>query len=393
MYRKPRAQRKHSRDKNLPTIPKKLTWSRVSSATKPNDDVELPVVDQNPLLAATQALPDFSPTDDLLFVGTPENIVKSFAKIPVVNYHFNFKSRPLDIFVTEIHSPYKFWFVLADDSQKLTALMDTIHRFYSEQDYLDYNPYQMTEVHAVEGRPCVTLYNFIWHRAVIVKFIDADEVTVFYFDYGTIGTIPLDSIRFLLKEFAFELPKVIMRGRLALVAPNGTHWKREALRGQFATEAFFDLVFSKKMKATLYAYEEDEHIYHLILHDASLAEGHQMCSINQKLALADQCQLLTRRIEQWPYEDELYPTFEMLEKNEYPTYVQLCESKDPDSFLSEEKTAAYYADEYKRKKFQSRIVYGYIGDSFNESFIKLEKKVKSGLTSESLFDPPPTYVS
>lgn len=209
-----------------------------------------------------------------------------------------------------------------------------------------------------------------------------------YIDYGTIDTIPLESIRFLLKEFA-ELPRMIMRGRLALVTPkdNEVHWTRELDKD--ATETFFDFVYSKKLNATLYAYEEDEGIYHLVLHDAAISENHRMLSINQKLALTNQCKLLTRKIEEWPHVDEVYPTFEMLENNLFPTYAQLLESENPESYLSGEKTAPYYKDEYKRQKCQKRKVYGYYGDAWNESFIKEENKVKSG----SFFDCPPTYVS
>lgn len=154
MYRKNINQRKNSRGADL----KKITLNFGNKLTK-TDKVEettkeaQPVVGQNPFLDSNKALPDISPEDDLMFVGIPGKIVKDASKIPTVDYHFTFTTRSLAIYVTEIHSPFKFWFMLADDNQQLSTLMKSIHQFYSEEGFSKETEsvYKMNKSHAVEG--------------------------------------------------------------------------------------------------------------------------------------------------------------------------------------------------------------------------------------------------
>lgn len=320
-------------------------------------------------LESLPVLPECEQLDYFLQLKIPKKIAFNLSKLPRVNYHSEFQMCPMQIFVTKIHSPFKFWFVHVDDATKLKTLTDSMQEFYSENESDD--PYKVTFPQAIEGRPCAALYNYSWYRAVVIQAINEFKVTVMFFDYGTIATIPMADIRYLLQEF-LSVKYLIMRGRLALVAPKETYWPSDPEKG--VTKAFYDLVDDKQIKATMYAYEKDDEIYHLVLHDALIPE--KQISINQKLADDDQCQLVTSKTEQWPHVAELYPTFKMLEMNRFTTYYKLLKLEEPPS---SEESAAYHTEEYQEEKRKQRTLYGFHSEDafFKRGSIQKENKVKS----------------
>lgn len=331
-----------------------------------------PFVDEETIpLESLPVLPECEQLDYFLQLKMPKKIAFNLLKVPRVNYHSEFQMCPMQIYVTKIYSPFKFWFVHVDDAKKLKTLTDSMEEFYSAIINDRDDPYKVTFPQAIEGRPCAALVNCSWYRAVVIQAINQFKVTVKFFDYGTIATIPMANIRYLLQEF-LSVEYLIMRGRLALVAPKETYWPSDPEKG--VAKAFYDLVDDKQIKATMYAYEKDDEIYHLVLHDALIPE--KQISINQKLADDDQCQLVTSKTEQWPHVDELYPTFKMLEMNRFTTYYKLLKLEKPPG---SEESAPYHTNEYQEEKRKQRILYGFHGeDAFVKKVsIQKENKVKS----------------
>uniref|UniRef100_A0A336N6X6 CSON007879 protein n=1 Tax=Culicoides sonorensis TaxID=179676 RepID=A0A336N6X6_CULSO len=245
--------------------------------------------------------------------------------------------------------------------------------FYSERETEEI--YKMSENHVKVGRVCAALYDHVWHRAVITKDMDdALFVTVMYIDYGTVSVVQLEDLRLLIGEFG-QLPKLTMRGRLALVRPREyeDHWSLDPNNNQ--TESFFDLVYNKTLNAKLFAFEEEEEIYHLILGEDEIDMAHRNSTINRLITSNGQCEFLIEEFELWPYLDELYPTFDLLESHSFPTYEEwLKTDSDIKSHYYEVKGAKYYSNEYVQRKIKNRTVYGYhshhslINDNVPNSF-------------------------
>ncbi|XP_063700789.1 uncharacterized protein LOC134831076 [Culicoides brevitarsis] len=316
---------------------------------------------------------DFALPPNSIPTNLPMDVVTNLESIPTVSYVQTHPS--FQIFITDAHSPTKFWFINANDAPKSNAFMDEMHTYYRQLQENKDDTYRMSAKDAIEGRLCVALFDFVWHRAIIVRAPIKNKVQVMHLDYGTISTASIDEIQFLTEKFA-KMPYLLMRGRLALVAPRSDHWAREYQND--ATEKFIDLVFSKKLYAILYAQEEDENVSHLILYEKPIECGVDNTSINEQLALATDCRLFTSTSEEWPCIDELYPTFDMLENHKFPTYTQLVKATKPEIYWRHEKTAAFYSESHKSYKRKWRTVYSNpFDDCFAETGNIVEMRCKT----------------
>ncbi|XP_063705626.1 uncharacterized protein LOC134834781 isoform X2 [Culicoides brevitarsis] len=296
----------------------------------------------------------------------PSDVSVDIADIPVINFFK--RHRSMQIFITEVHSPLKFWFRNADDDTKIQIFEKKLHDFYRKLMIERNFTYKMSENDAIEGRLCATLFSATWHRAVIIRGPVDNKVEVMYIDYGTIGTVPVDKLHFLTSKFA-KFPYVLMRGRLALVAPKGNHhWKRNPPKSD--TNEFEAFITGRKLTAFLYAKEKDENVHHLILYEPPVKFAKQHASVNERFALMTDCQLFTMDTEEWPCLDELYPNFDILENNQFPTHAKLAEARNDESFWQKEEIQRFYSETYQWNKRLNRVVYS---NPLDECFAETRK--------------------
>ncbi|XP_043220344.1 uncharacterized protein LOC122380878 [Amphibalanus amphitrite] len=135
----------------------------------------------------------------------------------------------LEIFVAEVYHPHKFWFHLVGDqyADALEKLMDEMEMTYCTT--LGFK-YRMQEATVRVGQVCACPYGEQgYHRAVITGVRPVPEpVKVFYVDYGSVGTVSREMLRFLPEQY-FSLPAQALLGRLANIEPpDAEGWSREA---------------------------------------------------------------------------------------------------------------------------------------------------------------------
>lgn len=78
------------------------------------------------------------------------------------------------------------------------------------------------------GQLCAAFVLGMWHRAEIVHPINGnDKVKLYCIDYGTIISLQLCNLKFLLNEFCV-LPSQAYRGCLSQIQPIGPRWKLDS---------------------------------------------------------------------------------------------------------------------------------------------------------------------
>ncbi|XP_067123272.1 tudor domain-containing protein 5-like [Centruroides vittatus] len=135
----------------------------------------------------------------------------------------------ISISVCDIDSPDQFWIQLKGKttSESLKMLMENLQVTYNNEKN---DKYQMPDNFVAEHNVCAVLWSFnnAWHRGIITKVLQKDQVEVFYVDYGTKCKVSKKSLRLLKKEF-LSLPSQALRGRLSYVQPiDGIHWSEKA---------------------------------------------------------------------------------------------------------------------------------------------------------------------
>lgn len=144
----------------------------------------------------------------------------------------------LDIIISEIYDPSKYWFQLKSEAQKLDVLMDELQTFYR----LNYNEYKLDMRRAQAGLYCAAVILGEYHRGIILKRFDSGLLKIFFIDYGTVSEIKLERVCFLHEQFTI-LPRQAIRGRLSNIRPiqQNTMWTRTASR------RFLELVRDKTL--------------------------------------------------------------------------------------------------------------------------------------------------
>lgn len=292
------------------------------------------------------ALPEIDDID-LFFTNVPSNIVLSKHEIPVsVIPDLIFTGEEFDIGISHIHSPYKFWFYLEQQTPKFIKLQEKMSVFYNEHE----KTHKMLKVHIKKDRVAVLRSLYDWMRVVILDNIALQnqsvlEVSVFGVDYGKVYTANLQDLYFLSKDFA-ELPCQSYRGRLALISPyEALHWKYPSDIRELSR-----LTYNITLQAKLYAFEDEEQICHLVLYNAQ--NRLQYGSIQNMFAYLKCCKIYKpeEEVGQWPFLDELFPTFKMLESHEFPNFVELVDTNHTDQNLYMFGSARYLSEEYKKLK-------------------------------------------
>lgn len=271
-----------------------------------------------------RALPDFSVDDPMLLIGLPTDTFVNAKNYPPYELAEDVITgkRDIYIYVAEVHSPFKFWFNMDEGTncKDLDLLMGDLDYFYRDPDTK--KEYKMHPSDVLAGRACAACFYNRWHRGEIVGSFDAKskKAKIFFIDYGTTSDVSIEKLCHLPKKFA-QLPRQACRGRLALVAPiaNEDAWRFGAPPD--TTACMLQFVTDQHLYAKVYAYEESDRILHLMIYDVNARDGPQC--INEKLGVYEFARYLSPATERFPHNEDLYPTFDMLEKGASPSYAKL----------------------------------------------------------------------
>ncbi|XP_067633848.1 tudor domain-containing protein 5 [Eurosta solidaginis] len=269
-----------------------------------------------------EAVPAYA-ADNLVFrMDFPENTMTFGRKIPNYKIPDNVRRGSIiGIFISEIHSPYKFWFHIYKEHHELDALMLQIERFYTS---LDAEEFCIPSVCICPGQVCAALYKGLWHRAEILSSVIDHKTKVLFVDYGTVSEVYIENIKFLLTGFA-TLPKQAIRGSLSHIRPKNLHWCQESI----------NCFLSMSCELMLYGqiseiYEEKRTVY-MVLCDTN---GSEVVQINRELVekgfahYDDEWQKTDKGRQRLHHLREDFPTFSMLELGEYPSYAELIDLKN-----------------------------------------------------------------
>nr|XP_036213493.1 uncharacterized protein LOC106617835 [Bactrocera oleae] len=264
-----------------------------------------------------EAVPAFAANNLVFRMDFPENTMTFGKKIPTYKISDQIiRGSIIGIFISEIHSPYKFWFHIYKKHHELDDLMLQIERFYTS---LETDSFGIPSVCISPGQVCAALYKGLWHRAEILASVIENKAKVFFVDYGTVSNVPVSKIKFLLTSFA-RLPKQAIRGSLSHICPKNYHWSPESI------QYFLYLSSELMLYGQVSEIDEKKRIIHMVLCDSNRNE---VLQINKELVergfafydeqwlKSDKDELRTHHLR------EDFPTFSMLEMGEYPSFAEL----------------------------------------------------------------------
>ncbi|KAK2584648.1 hypothetical protein KPH14_006995 [Odynerus spinipes] len=128
----------------------------------------------------------------------------------------------IEVFVEEVFTPSLFWVQLRKKKKLFNKLMEDLHAFYQEKSEL----YKIPPVVLEKGLNCACIYNNQWHRGII-KTVKPDlQVTVMFYDYGTLKTYPPEAIYYLHRSFSYLPAQAIPCGLYNTKPRIGEQWSR-----------------------------------------------------------------------------------------------------------------------------------------------------------------------
>ncbi|XP_037916613.1 tudor domain-containing protein 5-like isoform X2 [Hermetia illucens] len=269
-----------------------------------------------------EAVPELQKNDIVFQIDYPVNTVKYGETIPPSELPTNLTELDwFGVFITEIHNPYKFWFHLYKENHELDTLMQHIENIYTG---LSPSELHLHRSCFKPGQVCCALFTGMWHRAQILEVPDVNKVKVFFVDYGTVSSVQLSEVKYLLSEFS-SLPSQALRGSLAHIRPVQHRWSRDA------TFTFLDMVSDLLLYAKATEVDYKEKVVTMILTDTNKKVDFQ---INEALIRKGHARLSSSIAPNAPessqntkkgrrHFQQLYPTFDMLETGEYPSFEEI----------------------------------------------------------------------
>uniref|UniRef100_A0A1B0GC26 HTH OST-type domain-containing protein n=1 Tax=Glossina morsitans morsitans TaxID=37546 RepID=A0A1B0GC26_GLOMM len=262
-----------------------------------------------------------SATDGFLFcLDFPNDLIPYGDSIPSTELSKDFYvGSRLKIYVTEIHSPFKFWFHIQQDENPLDILMHKIEQWYKK---LDRDEMRIPLDCLTTGQVCAAQYEGLWHRGKIVRIPVKNKVMVSFVDYGTVTEVDIATIKYLTSYFC-ELPAQALRGSLSYIKPRNLHWSHEA------TNYFLSLVTETMVYAQISEIDDEQRALYLVICNAC---GDNVVQINDALiekrfALYDpeweECNFRKNNGKRLRHPREDFPTFIMLESGEYANLREL----------------------------------------------------------------------
>ncbi|XP_055855818.1 tudor domain-containing protein 5 isoform X2 [Episyrphus balteatus] len=214
-----------------------------------------------------EAVPEFAADYRVFHVDFPENTVPFGKKIPSVQLPKEFtKGAVVGVFISEIHSPFKFWFHPHKENHELDVLMCGIESFYERLGDADL---LIPKSCITPGQVCVALYNDMWHRAEILTTVTKNKVKAHFVDYGTVSDVEIHHVKYLQNRFA-ETPMQAIRGSLSHIKPVSLVWQKRAIN------EFLSLVAEVFLYAQIVEIDEKENTVYMVLCDTNSGQTLQI---------------------------------------------------------------------------------------------------------------------
>ncbi|XP_017466916.1 PREDICTED: uncharacterized protein LOC108359525 isoform X2 [Rhagoletis zephyria] len=116
-----------------------------------------------------EAVPAYAANNLVFRMDFPENTMTFGKVIPQYKIPDNVRRGSIiGIFISEIHSPFKFWFHIYKEHHDLDMLMLQIERFYTS---LEPEEFCIPRVCICPGQVCAALYKGLWHRAEVLSSV------------------------------------------------------------------------------------------------------------------------------------------------------------------------------------------------------------------------------
>ncbi|XP_046867004.1 tudor domain-containing protein 5-like isoform X2 [Drosophila willistoni] len=294
------------------------------SSDQEEDDKSDPEQKMNAFLFRLQsrmAVPDYALTDAVFCVDKPQCSISLGENLPTMDLKEHCAENALiKIRVTEVYSPFQFWFQLIQDENYLNSVNLNLN-FYNGslkdiESYFNHLPNYFIQ----PGYICVARdpLSRSWRRARIVsKPLTPDEnIMIYYVDYGSGGEVPRTDLRFLSRLFA-GIPSLALRGCLSHIHPLGPHWPVESI------EEFKDIVLDREVYASVTECDHNDKVVFLRLSYNKDIKP----SINRLMVEADlagKSEHYSDRLREFNcgrrlrYLRERLPSFDMLENRAFP---------------------------------------------------------------------------
>ncbi|XP_060812233.1 uncharacterized protein MAL13P1.304-like [Bombus pascuorum] len=130
----------------------------------------------------------------------------------------------IEVIVVEVFTPSFFWIQLRKKQKIFKMFMDDLHKFYTMQ----YEQYAIPLLVLEKGLNCACVYNGIWHRGIIKAVKPDFQVTVMFYDYGTLKTYSPNAVYYLHKKFSILPAQAIPCGLINTRPCTGSKWSRSA---------------------------------------------------------------------------------------------------------------------------------------------------------------------
>ncbi|EDW62512.2 uncharacterized protein [Drosophila virilis] len=281
------------------------------------------------LIQSRAAVPEYALSDAVYCVDKPKEAAALGAELPLVPISESFKIGDLlKLFVSEVYSPFQFWFHVVGgdyDMHMLEQLNHQLTNFYSTLRGADW---QLPSYFMKPGYMCAVLHEFAWRRGRIVSepLADADHVSVYLLDYGKGVNVQRKELYFLHGTFK-EQPALLMRGTLTDVYPLDLHWPENA------TTKFKQLVHARELHAVIKDIDIQDRILFVNLFNKSSSETTTISDLLIEAKMAGRSQNYSAELRaancgrRLRYLRERLPTFDMLETQVFPTATDDFEEK------------------------------------------------------------------
>ncbi|XP_031365840.1 tudor domain-containing protein 5-like isoform X3 [Apis dorsata] len=130
----------------------------------------------------------------------------------------------IEVFVVEVFTPSFFWIQLRKKQKIFIKFMDDLHKFYT----INHEQYVIPLVVLERGLNCACIYNGLWHRGIIKSVKPDLQVTVMFYDYGTLKTYSPGTVYYLHRMFSNLPAQAIPCGLINTRPYKGSKWSRGA---------------------------------------------------------------------------------------------------------------------------------------------------------------------
>lgn len=246
--------------------------------------------------------------DDPLFLTTFEPVIRD----PTIKLSFQeISHQEIKIHISEVFSPIHFWFHY---EYEIEALMEML-----KEDYEELNDRQLVisdgNIKAGLIVACYLPEFQLWHRAIVINPVDKQgQVRLLFVDYGTVGMVKSNQIKFLYEKYLLY-PRYGIRGRFVNLKPSNM----ERMWNESQTNKFLLKISNKELNAIVRRFDEVEQVYEL---DIMLKSTKGMEIVRDWLVLHCLAEGFVLRPNSMYPSCYYFPSFDMLEKN-FPTFHEM----------------------------------------------------------------------